>query len=138
VSPAERRLIERRVAAVQRTLTAGGFRSLRRLGSNEPGAPVLDRKRIHAEIQGTAVRIVDPERAEVLGQHRFVLREKGPSDDEIGSASCFGPNPRYLTAWWDPATGLVVASIDYTTGGCMCPVGHELHTYQLPAAALGG
>ncbi|HWO26285.1 MAG TPA: hypothetical protein VNO30_46475 [Kofleriaceae bacterium] len=125
--------VQQRVAAIQPALDAGEFRALLPLGSTntDPDAPAL--KRIHAQIDGSAVQIIDPERAVALWQHRFVA-EVPPPDDP--TAVCAGRSLHNLATWWDPATRLVATELAYATGGCMCPIEVAMELHRIPAAAL--
>jgi hypothetical protein len=121
--------------AIQPALDAGELRALIALGStstsSDPDAPAP--KRIHAQIDGAAVQIVDPERAVALWQHRFVASVPPPNN---GADLCGGRSLRDVTTWWDPATRLVAAELAYTTGGCMCPTDRVMELHRIPAAAL--
>jgi hypothetical protein len=125
--------VERRVAAVQRTLDAQGFRTLQPLGGTHAESPA-DAKQIRAEIDGAAVRIVDPARSLMLWRHRFdsyvPAPKYNPDTDMCGGKSLVG-----LGLWWDPATRIVLTELTFHTGGCMCPTLFEEQVHRLPEAA---
>ena len=127
--------IVQRAAAAQRTLDAGGFRSLIALGDS---GSVSDSRgaapQIHAQFDDRgAMQIVDPARGVVLWQHRFGPSAPASTDP---TGLCGSPDLRHLSAWWDPATGLVAAALTTTTGGCMCPTHHVMQLNRISAAAL--
>lgn len=125
--------LERRVAAAQRTLDAGGFRTLSRLGATH-AEPPADARQIRAEIDDGVVRVVDPARSLMLWRHRFSSNvpapKYNPDTDMCGGKSLVG-----LTLWWDPATRIVLTEMVFHTGGCMCPSLYEDQVHRLPDAA---
>jgi hypothetical protein len=127
--------VERKVAAVQRTLDAQGFRALIPLGWSDAGAAPADGTQIRAEFDGNAARIVDPERSVVLWRHRFAADRPDPNYDP-GKDLCGGGTLRQISMWWDPATRLVLANLAYATGGCMCPMAGTEEVHHIPAEAL--
>jgi hypothetical protein len=113
--------IRRRVALVQSALDARHFRRLILLGASHEGhdgdEPKLDATKLHAEIAGGAVRIIDPAASLVLWQGAFgAPAPKGRSEDGL----CFGWGLNRIAVWWDPTTKYVLARLSYRTGGCMC------------------
>jgi len=128
VTPRLRAKILRRAAAVQRALVARGFRSLELLGSHDedlgdgdadgddaPPAAAPVPTRIYAEIDGRAVRVIDPATAAVMWQHVFADPSPVASTDLCGSWTLRG-----MAVWWDPRTRTVLTTQSYRTGGCMC------------------
>jgi hypothetical protein len=110
--------IHRRIAAVQRILDAGHYRTLRPLGhSNDADGPI-DTSKVHAEFAGSGVRIVDPATSSVIWQDSF----SAPAPSRSGNADelCSGWGLNRMSLWWDPVTKYVVANMRYRTGGCMC------------------
>jgi hypothetical protein len=124
---ARRRLqttIDRRVAAVQRTLDAKQFRSMVSLGSSHStlGSDDPETARgpetIYAEILGTTARVIDSEARTVLWRGDFGVAGPKRSDDD--TSDCGGMSLWSIALWWDPATRFVLAGSTYRTGGCMC------------------
>lgn len=139
--PGAARRVHQRVAALQRTLDEGAFRSLISLGSNQLGTAAEDAKpsaevakRTHAEFSGASARIVDPERSAVLWQHTFFSNLPDAPYDP--ARMCGGKMLHSLDMWWDPATGVVLTNLTFFTGGCMCPSVFEEQLHRVPAAAL--
>jgi hypothetical protein len=118
------RKIQRRVAAVQRTLDAKRFRPLLALGSadDSPDDPPSQQRGPHpvyAEIVGTIARIIDSAASQVLWRGEFWVDRPEPAEDGADCASWW---PRSIELWWDPKTRNVLAMQTYRTGsGCMCP-----------------
>jgi hypothetical protein len=140
--PGTARRMQQRVAALQRTLDEGGFRSLIGLGTNmldtssEDAKPAGEAaKRIHAEFGGASARIVDPERSAVLWQHTFFSDVPAPPSNP-DTDMCGGKSLHSLEMWWDPETGTVLTELLFFTGGCMCSSIREVQLHRIPAAVL--
>jgi hypothetical protein len=104
--------IKRRSIDAQRVIDASRFRSLVWLD------PALGDGGVYGEIDGNAMRLVDPATHTVIWQHRFEApapKPRGRPDDDCQSWKFSG-----FTAWWDPATRTVFATLGYQHGGCLC------------------
>jgi len=86
--------IARRTAAIQKRLHEGGYRALDSL---------------HAELDGEAIRIVDPATNRVVMRDRLAPTTRLP--DGCGAWSLMDAN-----AWWDRSTGAVFVTQRYAPG----------------------
>ncbi|HEU0035256.1 MAG TPA: hypothetical protein VFQ53_31740 [Kofleriaceae bacterium] len=123
------RAVARRAAALQHQLDAGGYRSLVMLGARDGmhmqrEAPPPPADRVYAEIDGDAVRIVDPTTATVKLQRRFVSPNPHPGRS---GEECSGWTIASATVWWDEPTRRVLVAQVYLHGGCMCGSDAVLH-----------
>jgi hypothetical protein len=128
--PATEARARARAAAVQRFLDERQFRTLSALGSSRveevgPGDP----REVHAEYEGTAMRIVDPATARVLWQGRWTVTRPKPAAAE---SDCASWDFHGVTAWWDPSSRTVLAQLAYLTGGCTCPTEYFLQVRRTP------
>jgi hypothetical protein len=115
-TPALRRKIRSRTAAVQRELATAGYRSLHALGENQLLAQRVvsgDLARIHGNWNGTTIAIVDPAARTVIGRHAFT----GPRP--ASTREC-----RYhlhaIEAWWDPVTSVGFGRQHYASASDLC------------------
>lgn len=134
--------IAARVKSTQALLDRGGYRTLAALGAwddmaghdpdGEPAAdPIAAHDTTFAEVTGdAAVRVIDPATRGVMFQHQFGIKDPSPgtSDDD-----CSGWMLRDVAVWWDPQTRVVVASLSYGTGGCMCGIYTHEQIARAPA-----
>jgi len=139
------RIVNRRVAAIQRTLDAGTYRSLIPLGS-AGGNDGVESKPLdprpttpYAEISYDQVRIIDPATSTVLGRVSVGMvgaphPDTSESDAEAGRDDmCHGWTLWRMTVSWDPATRVVLADQSYRTGGsCMCPDISAVRVARMP------
>ncbi|MEO7731040.1 MAG: hypothetical protein ABIY55_08725 [Kofleriaceae bacterium] len=110
----------RRAAAIQQVLDAGEFRALSVLGAQRDGQDVEppDATKIHAEIVGGMMRVIDPATTTVIGQYGFGVASRHPAKPD---GECSGWTMAQIAVWWDPATKVTLGTPTYYTGGCMCP-----------------
>jgi hypothetical protein len=116
-----------RLAAAQKLLDDGGYRTMAFLGTTESsnGSETAEAHPIssgtYGEVdQSGAVRIIDPTTNSVIWQHQLgVPAPRSITEDDDGGM-CPGWGLRRMSLWWDPATRFVISSQDYQTGGCMC------------------
>jgi hypothetical protein len=139
------RIVNRRVAAIQRTLDAGTYRSLLPLGS-AGGYDGVESKPLdprpttpYAEISYNQVRIIDPATSTVLGRVSVGMVEAPHPDTSEADAeagrddTCHGWTLWRMTVSWDPATRVVLADQSYRTGGsCMCPDISAVRVARIP------
>jgi hypothetical protein len=123
--------IPRRVAAVQRVLDAGHYRTLRPLGHSREADGPNDTSKLHAEFASGAVRIVDPATSSVIWQDSFGIPAPSRSGN-TGDDLCGGWTLNAMSLWWDPVTKYVVADMSYRTGGCMCSDGDVVQVKRIP------
>jgi hypothetical protein len=111
--------IGRRAQAIQRELDAREFRTLVFLGSARGDEDVtdIDLAKVHAEIAGGLMRIVDPATGTAIAQHEFGVVAPHPARPE---GECAGWGLYRLGVWWDPSTKVTLGNSTYRTGGCMC------------------
>lgn len=115
--------IAARVKVAQRVFADGGYRTMAVLGGSgttgEPDESTRNPNAIYAEVDGGAVRVIDPATNTVIWQHE--LGVPSPWGQEASDTNdCGGWQLLSNHLWWDPTTRVVLARLAYRTGGCMC------------------
>lgn len=109
--------ITHRVAAAQKRLDEGGFRSMTFIGPIDHGEHDGMRTDavVRGEVSGSAVRLIEQDR--VIWQGTMIIPRTWPVRD---GEDCDGWTLREQSLYWDSASRTVLSAQRYTTGGCMC------------------
>ena len=108
--------IGKRVAAAQKLIAAGGYRSLLPLARlDDPTGGTL-----RVEPNGGAVRIIDTEKRLAIFQASFEASVVAPDHKDDAERECSGLSAHEPSVWFDEHTRIALVTVDYTYGGCMC------------------
>lgn len=126
----------KRVAAIQKKLDAGQYRTLHVIQNlvPEPDFPATAGLRIEHEQFDASVRVVDGDTNTVLWRGEFNAATEYPPRkvDPDTDTGCYPGSTSNVSAWFDPATKLIAFQVSYASGPCYCS--DEIHHYVRRAA----
>ncbi|MBL9013093.1 MAG: hypothetical protein JNL83_02890 [Myxococcales bacterium] len=114
----ERAAIDRRAAAVQKRIAAGNYRSLAHVSISGDEAPASSELR--ADVEGDRIRVVDRASNVSLWEHRYDVAVQYPNRELDGEPMCEPTGTHSIEAWWDSRTRVLLTSVGYGAGSCMC------------------
>lgn len=130
-----RALATKRVAAIQKRLDTGRYRTMKVIPSSipEPDLPAPQGLRMEHEERESPVRVVDGDSNTVLWRGEFDVATHVPLRD-VDPDRCYPRTTNNVYAWFDPATRLIAFQVWYGTGPDYC--GDEVQHYVRRAATL--
>lgn len=115
----------RRVAAIQKRLDDGHYRSMRRIeatGAFAADATPPPGLRLEQEFRDSQVRVVDGDTNTVLWRGVFDASKEYPPRkvDPDTDTGCYPSHTNDVYAWFDPETRAIAFQVSYGSGPCYC------------------
>jgi hypothetical protein len=121
--------IQKRVAAAQKLLAAGAYRSLLPLAHIDDAT---SGGTLRIEPSGGAVRIIDTRTRLAIFQASFEASVVAPEHKYDVENDCSGLHAREPAVWFDEHTRTALVTVNYTYGGCMCGSETRVFVRRIP------